>query len=132
VVSSHRNGAFQPSHSVRLINSFKALKKATSMPLSRVLNDLAMFLDNLTPQALRTANGEVHQESSDCTSSEECQRLNNAYFAAIERNNDAACAMASFYREGWQDTWHEEMKELREACEKALEALDRHRRDHGC
>jgi hypothetical protein len=39
--------------------------------------------------------------------------------------------MASFYAERWQDTWHEEMKQLREACEKALEALDQHRREHG-
>jgi hypothetical protein len=115
------------------------------MPLSRVWNELAMSFDNLTPPALRTVNGDARQDSSHCARSnpdpvlakypapcEECQRLTNVYLAAIERNNEAACAMAAFYREGWQDTWREEMKELREACEKALEAADRHRRDHGC
>jgi hypothetical protein len=62
---------------------------------------------------------------------EECRRLNKVYLGAIERNNEAASATASFYAERWQDTWHEEMKQLREACEKALEALDQHRREHG-
>jgi hypothetical protein len=103
-----------------------------------------MSLDNLTPQALRTLNIGVHQDSTECTRTnrdlvlskypapcEECRRLNKVYLGAIERNNEAASAMASFYAERWQDTWHEEMKQLREACEKALEALDQHRREHG-
>ena len=63
---------------------------------------------------------------------EECQRLTNVYLAAVSRNNEAAAVMAALYGDGWQHTWRAEMRELREACEKALAALDQHRREHGC
>lgn len=63
---------------------------------------------------------------------EECERLTSIYLAAVAINNEAAAVMASLYGDRWQDTWREEMKEMREACEKALEALDQHRRHHGC
>jgi hypothetical protein len=116
------------------------------MPLNRVLNELAMSLKNPTPaRALGTMDGEVHQDSPDCARSngdpilskhpapcEECQRLTNVYLAAIERNNEAACAMAAFRGEGWRGTWREEMKDMHVACEEALRNLDAHVKEHGC
>lgn len=65
-------------------------------------------------------------------SCEECERLTRIYLAAVSRNNEAAAAMANAYSDEWPDAWREEMEEIHQACVRALEALDQHRREHGC
>jgi hypothetical protein len=62
---------------------------------------------------------------------EECQRLTRIYVAAVERNNEAASAMAEHFHDDWPDTWREEMKGLHAACEDSLRNLDQHRLQHG-
>ena len=68
----------------------------------------------------------THPERCD-----ECRRLTGIYLAAIERNNEAASAMAEHFRDDWPETWHVEMKALHAACEKALRDLDQHKAKHG-
>jgi hypothetical protein len=108
------------------------------LPLNRVLDELAMSLDNsplplpsneeMRVQVLRGPRPMLSKHPAPC---EECQRLADVYLAAIARNNDAASAMATFYRESWPDTWREEMKDFRAACQEALENFNRHRAEHG-
>lgn len=64
---------------------------------------------------------------------EERERLTAIYLDAVFRNNEAATAMAALNADSWRgNAWRHELKAIRAACEAALEALDRHRAEHGC
>jgi hypothetical protein len=105
-----------------------------------------MSSDNRSPRAVGTMHGESRRGSPDCARSnrdpilpkypmpcEESRRLTDVYLAAVSHNNEAASVMAAVGADGWRhDAWREEMKDIRAACEKALDALDQHKREHGC
>jgi hypothetical protein len=93
-----------------------------------------MSPDNRSPRVVGTVNGELGGSFRDyAMPCGECRRLADVYLAAVSHNNEAASVMAAVGADGWShDAWRQEMNEIRAACEKALEALDRHRREHGC
>jgi hypothetical protein len=60
----------------------------------------------------------------------ERDQLNEIYIDALARNN--ASAVAALDGQSQREARRNEMRNLRTACEAALEALDRHIAKHGC
>jgi hypothetical protein len=63
---------------------------------------------------------------------QERERLAKVYLDAVSKNNEAASAMATAFREGRSQEWRHEMKTINAACRAALKDLDQHLFEHGC
>jgi len=58
----------------------------------------------------------------------ERDRLEAIYFAAVTANTEAGRNVSDMKSEAW----HEATKDTLEACQDALDDLNRHRAEHGC